>query len=238
MFVDQMRRAIAAASREKLAGLSGVVWKAYAGGAIGEGDAQALAEAVEARRAAPAITATRRSVGSRPRSPESVERRRRWVASGLMPPQIAARFTMGEGAVLAVLAAECSKRGRCTLTIGHIAALAGVCKTTVRNAVRQAVGLGLLKSDEWRLSAFRNAPNTVTIISAEWAAWLRLGAPQGRVQNSGVHAYASTKQSASRTKRSKGVGGKEVAKLRPSESRIVARRWCDVATEYPSFTPR
>lgn len=215
MFVDQMRRAIAAAPREKLAGLSGAVWKAYAGGAIGEGEAQALAEAVEARKAVPAITIARRSVGSRPRSPESVERRRRWVASGLMPPQLAARFTMGEGAVLAVLAAECSKRGRCTLTIGHIAALAGVCKTTVRNAVRQAAALGLLKSDEWRLSAFRNAPNTVTIISAEWTAWLRLGVPRGRVQNGEAHAYVFTKQGAGRENRSKRVGGKEAAKSRP-----------------------
>ena len=33
-----------------------------------------------------------------------MERRRRWVASGLMPPQIAACFTMGEGAALAVIA--------------------------------------------------------------------------------------------------------------------------------------
>lgn len=201
MFVDEMRRAITAAPRERLASLASAVWKAYAGGAIGEGDAQALAEAVEARKAVPAIPIARRSVGSRPRSPESVERRRRWVASGLMPPQIAARFTMGEGAVLAVLAAECSKRGRCTLTIGHIAALAGVCRSTVKNAVRQAVALGLLKSDEWRLSAFRNAPNTVTLISREWLAWLRVGQRtiRGRVavakgcsQNRNQHANTST----------------------------------------------
>lgn len=133
MFVDEMRRAIAAAPRAELCRLSGAVWKAYAGGAIGEGDAQSLAETVEARKAVPATTPARRSVGSRPRSPESTERRRRWVASGLMPPRIACRFTTGEGAVLAVLAAECSERGRCTLTIGHIAALAGVCRRTVRN---------------------------------------------------------------------------------------------------------
>ncbi len=59
-----------------------------------------------------------------------------------MPPHLAARFTMEESAVLAVIAVEVAKRGRCTLTIGHIAALAGVGKTTVRTAVQQAVGLG------------------------------------------------------------------------------------------------
>lgn len=190
MFVEQMRAAITRAPRETCAELARAVWKAYAAGAIGDDDAQALAEAVEARKTVRATTPAPRRVGSRPRSPESTERRRRWVASGLMPPQIAARFTMGEGAVLAVIAAEVAKRGRCTLTIGHIAALAGVCKTTVRNAIRQAAGLGLVRSDEWRLSAFRSAPNTVTITSAEWLAWLRLG---GRVQNRGVHGYTGQK---------------------------------------------
>ena len=188
--MDEMRRAIARAPRETCANLAGAVWKAYAAGAIGDDDAQALAEAVEARKAVAARTPAPRRVGSRPRSPESSERRRRWVASGLMPPQIACRFTMGEGAALAVIAAEVAKRGRCTLTLGHIAAVAGVCKSTVRNAVRQAAALGLVKSEEWRLSAFRSAPNTVTILWAEWLAWLRLG---GRVQNRGAHAYASKK---------------------------------------------
>lgn len=181
MLVEQMHAAIAAAPRGRLVDLSKAVWNAYAGGAIGEDDAQALAEAVEARKAISAPIPARRLVGSRPRSPESMERRRRWVAAGLMPPPIASRFTMGESAVLAVIAAEVSKRGHCMLTIGHIAAVAGVCKTTVRNAVRQAAALGLLRSEECRLAAFRSAPNTVTILSAEWLAWLRLGSPNGRV---------------------------------------------------------
>lgn len=182
MFIDEMRRAIAAAPRDKLAGLSGAVWKAYAVGAIGDDDAQALAEAVEARKAVPATTPAPRRVGSRPRSPESTERRRRWVASGWMPPQLAARFTMGEGAALAVIAAEVAKRGRCVLTLGCIAALAGVCRSTVKNAVRQAAALGLLRSEEWRLSAWRSAPNTISITSAEWATWLRMVRKRGAVK--------------------------------------------------------
>ena len=64
MFVHEMQRAIAAAPRERLAALSGAIWKAYAAGAIGEGDAQALAEAVEARKAVPAVTIARRRVGA------------------------------------------------------------------------------------------------------------------------------------------------------------------------------
>jgi hypothetical protein len=216
MFVDEMRRAIAAAPRERLAELSAALWKAYAGGAIGEGDAQALAEAVEAKKAVPARVVAPRRAGSRPRAPESLERRRRWVASGLMPPQIAARFTMGEGAALAVIAAEVSKRGRCTLTIGHIAALAGVCKTTVRNAIRQAAALGLARSEEWRLSSFRSAPNTVTIISAEWLAWLRLGSPRGRVQKAGAHAYAPTHMARFKPDRVNSLARNGTAKSRPA----------------------
>ena len=219
MFVEQIRRAIAATPRAELCRVASTIWKGHAAGALSDDEAQALAEAVEARKAVPATTIARRSSGSRPRSPESMERRRRWVASGLMPPQIAARFTMGEGAVLAVVAAEVSKRGACKMTIGHIAALAGVCATTVRNAIREAAALGLLRSEEWRLSAFRNAPNTVTILSAEWTSWLRLGAPRGRVQNGVAHAYVSTKPAWITPGRTKEAGGEGTAKSRPAFDR-------------------
>lgn len=71
------------------------------------------------------------------------------------------------------------QEGVCTLTIGHIAALAGVSETTVRNAMREAQGLGLITVEERRLTAWRNAPNMVCIVSVEWRAWLRLGRSQG-----------------------------------------------------------
>ncbi len=112
--------------------------------------------------------------GSRPRSSASMERRRSWAASGRMPPRLAARFTLAEQAVLAVIAVEVAKGGACTITVGHIAALAGVCNQTVRNAQHEAVALGLIRVEERRLSAWRNAPNRVTIIAPEWISWLRL----------------------------------------------------------------
>jgi hypothetical protein len=103
-----------------------------------------------------------------------MERRRSWAAAGRLPPQLAARFTLAEAAVLAVVSMEVAKHGACTLTIGHIAAVAGVSETTVRNAMREAQGLGLLRVEERRLTAWRNAPNRVTVVSAEWLAWMRL----------------------------------------------------------------
>ena len=91
-----------------------------------------------------------------------------------MPPALACRFTLAETAVLAVIAAEVVRHGRCTLVLDHIAALAGVGRTTVKRALRAAQGLGLVRIEERRLSAWRNVPNVVTITSAEWGAWLRL----------------------------------------------------------------
>ena len=171
MFVDEMRRAIAATPKDNLYRLSGELWKAHAGGAIGDDDAQGLAEAIAAKKAAAPMP--RRRVGSRPRTAGSMERRRRWVSGGMLPPQIAGQFTMGEAAALAVIASEVAAKGACKLTIGHIAALAGICRSTVKNAVRQAAALGFIRSEEWRLSAFRSAPNTVTIVALEWIVWLR-----------------------------------------------------------------
>ncbi len=108
-----------------------------------------------------------------------MERRRSWAASGRMPPRLAARFTLAEAAVLSVVAVEVAKAGACTLTVGHIAALAGVSETSVRNAMREAQGLGFIRVEERRLSAWRNAPNRVTILSPEWLSWLRLARKGG-----------------------------------------------------------
>jgi len=88
--------------------------------------------------------------------------------------QLQARFTLAESAVLAVVAAEVRVKGSCSLTIGHIAALAGVCRKTVKTALREAVEQGIVRVEERRLTAWRNAPNRVTITSPEWNAWLRL----------------------------------------------------------------
>jgi len=91
-----------------------------------------------------------------------------------LPPTIAARFTQAEAAVLAVVAVEVTRRGDCRLPIGAIAALAGVCPRSVRNALRAAEALGLLTIEERRLSGFRNDTNVVRILSPEWRGWLRL----------------------------------------------------------------
>src|SRR3954454_24250690 len=175
MFCDQLRASIEAAPRCELTKISALLWKACAAGQVSEAEAAALSEAIELKRALPPPQKpVQRRFSSRPRSPASLERRRRWAASGALPPQLACRFTLAEQAVLAVVSAEVRQHGACTLTIGHIAALAGVCGQTVRNALRVAQQLGFVHVEQRRVSAWRNHPNRVTILSPEWTTWLRM----------------------------------------------------------------
>src|SRR5215212_6630566 len=188
MFAEQLRRAVEASPRVELAKVAGLLWRTYAAGHVTEAEASELSDLIEARRAIPVRPPQPRlRVGSRPQTPESLARRRRWVAGGLLPPALASRFTAAETAVLSVVATEVLRHGRCTLVIEHIAALAGVGRSTVKRALRAAQGLGLVRIEERRVSAWRNAPNVLTITSAEWSGWLRMrrsSRPKGEGSNS------------------------------------------------------
>ena len=194
MFADELRRAIEAASRITLPQVTALLWRAYGDGKVTEAEAERLSGLIEARTDTPAArqqsaqaeaktsvaaqdrqsSPRRLSVGSRPRTVASMERRRRWAASGRLPPGLAARFTLAEQAVLALVAAEVVRRKDCRLSVPNIAAVAGVAETTVRNAIREARQLGLLTVEERQITGFRNDTNVVRIVSPEWTAWLRL----------------------------------------------------------------
>ncbi|MGF6326381.1 MULTISPECIES: GntR family transcriptional regulator [Methylobacterium] len=205
MFADEIRRAIEAADRITLPQVTALLWRAYGEGHVTETEAEALSGLIEARTDAPASRrlslpaptasnpgdsapaqdragSTKRTVGSRPRTDASLERRRRWAASGRLPPGLAARFTLAEQAVLALVAAETVRRKDCRLAVGQLAATVGVAETTVRNAIREAVKLGLVTVEERRVTGFRNDTNIVRIVAPEWMAWLRL-ARKGAVLN-------------------------------------------------------
>ena len=180
MFAQQIRQAVLASPRVELPKVSSALWKAFAAGGVTEEEASELSALLEARKAVPPPRKpVQRRVGSRPRSPASMARRRSWAASGRLPPRLAALFTLAEQAVLAVIAVEVERAGACTLTLGHIAALAGICRASARNALREAHRLGLVRVEERRLTAWRNAPNKVTITSPEWTAWIRLRRAKG-----------------------------------------------------------
>jgi hypothetical protein len=95
--------------------------------------------------------------------------------SGVVPAKIAASFTMAELSVLTVVARQCQRTGVCTLPVDAIAALAGVSRTSVQNALRQARLLGLILVKERRIPGQPSLTNIVSIISKEWVAWLKLG---------------------------------------------------------------
>ena len=180
MFADELKRAIEAAPRITLPAVTALMWKAFGEGQVSEAEAEALSAVIEARQgdigthAPKRIVGPRTGTGSRPRTDASMERRRRWAASGRLPPAIAARFTLAEQAVLSLVAAETVRRKDCRLAVGHLAAIAGVAETTVRNAIREARKAGLVTVEERRMARFRNDTNVVRIVSAEWTAWLRL----------------------------------------------------------------
>ncbi len=104
----------------------------------------------------------------------SIERRRRQAMSGVVPAKIAAAFTMAELAVLTVIARQCQRTGVCVLPVDAIAALAGCCRTVVKNAMRQARLLGLLLVKERRTPGLPST-NVVRIVSKDWIGWLKLG---------------------------------------------------------------
>jgi DNA-binding CsgD family transcriptional regulator len=145
-----------------------------------------------------------------------MERRRRWAASGAIPPALASRFTLAEQAVLAVVSAEHRKRGDCRLTNKEIADVAGVSITTVKNALRAARALNLLSIEERRLTAFRNASNVVRIVSPEWRAWLRLGGGGKSVPRSPTQLKISASAQRNRTWAAEGQGAARGAPQRDS----------------------
>lgn len=207
MFADEIARAVAAAPRAGLPQVAALLWRAFGAGHVTEDEAATLSGLIEARTKAAQDTRTEpraadpaplagagivKRYGSRPRTDASLERRRRWAASGRLPPALASRFTAGEQAVLSVVAAEVVKRGDCRLHLDHLAALAGVGRTTVKNALREARVFGLLTVEERRLTGFRNASNVVRIISAEWQAWNRLARRGDRPSSQGGGVKSAT----------------------------------------------
>ena len=187
----QLEEAIGRAQGAALDAVTRALWAAHAAGQCTDDDATRLDAAIQARRKLEQATRggggghgtleaalTRRRPQRPPVRSVAIERRRRWAAAGRLPPKLAALFTLGEQAALAVIAVEAGKRGTCTLAIGAIAALAGVSINTVKRALRQARALGLVTIEERRLSRFRNDTNVVRVVSREWLSWLRLG-PKG-----------------------------------------------------------
>jgi hypothetical protein len=213
-----------------------LTWRAHAEGQLDDADAVAVSEALQVRRKAfgagqglPArkpIVAALRPTRRPPRSPDrqrSLERRRRQAMSGVVPAKIAASFTTGENAVLTIVARQCQQGGACTLPIDAIAALAGVARTTVKRALRQARLVGLLLVRERRIPGRKSLTNIITIVSKEWLGWLKIRGGQMRTTtrddlfNSAVSRPSSAAQEAMR-----GVKPQELCRTEVSRPSFIA----------------
>jgi len=195
---DRLAAIAGTKSLARLDEMARTIWEDWGADRLTEQAAQALAEAVEARRRkvrgvdtvavrAPHVAAQARAEGRpscfppkrrQPTSPDreaSKARRRTLAASGPMPATLAAHFTTGEQAVLRIVADQVRDHGDCRLTQGEIAARAGVCVTTARDTIRAAARDGLLTIEERRQYLKPNLPNVVRIISREWRSWITRG---------------------------------------------------------------
>ena len=183
----RVRETLAALPRPDRLALVPKLWGDALAGRLSDLEAEELVELAQGgapEGPAPALRRPLMRVPKRPtpRSPDrekSIQRRRATAMSGAVPAKIAAVFTTGETAVLAVIARQVQRLGACTLCIDAIAAMAGVCRRLAQQAMRKAETAGLIRIEERKVRAYRHMPHRITIASAEWAAWLRLSPKQG-----------------------------------------------------------
>jgi hypothetical protein len=198
MLVDHMLCAIDGARTTELAQLGSDVSRAYGNGHISEDDYQRLWEAIQERRTEtpPRLSTTSKSAPRSPqrgtksklalgwprrrprRSPDreaSRERARMLGGSSAMPPDVRCKYTEFERAALFIIAREVKHHGFCDLSVGQIAAEAGVCVRTVQNAEAEAVRQGDLAREVRERKGQKNDTNILRITSAEWLAWLTHG---------------------------------------------------------------
>ncbi len=198
---DMLAALSGARSLAKLDEFSHAIWAEWGAGRLTDEQVSSLAEGIQARRRevraidtvavrAPAVATAAKAQGrashfppkcKTPVSPNrraSIERRRTLACSGPMPPTLACLFTTGELAVLRIVADETRDRKQCRLTLGEIAARAGVGVTTARNALRYAAREGLVTIEERRRDKRPNLSNVVRIVSREWMNWIERGRKQ------------------------------------------------------------
>ena len=84
-------------------------------------------------------------------------------------------YTEGERAVMCINVGEVKRHGENDVSIDEIAARAGVCRTTVQNAMHKARRLGHITILERPKPGMKSLTNVVRICSTEWLAWVKRG---------------------------------------------------------------
>jgi hypothetical protein len=183
---------------DRLGEIVRLLWIGYGNGKICDGEATYLSSIIERRRAlghrtAPQHTKPPGSVAGRfsrftprqrQRSPDrkaSRDRRRMLGGSSALPDNLRHHYTEGQRSVLCIVAGEVKRHGICDIPIGKIAAVAGVCRTTVHTTMHEAQRLGHIKITERPRRGRKSLTNVVEIVSPVWRAWIRRGPSAARL---------------------------------------------------------
>lgn len=185
-----------------------LIWERYGAGKLSDREASHPAACIEGRRPHRRFSAAKpvgaggqrrlsRFLPRRPqRSPDrkaSRERRRMLGGSSALPENLRHHFTEGQRSVLCILAGEIKRHGFCDLPIDKLAALAGVCRTTVQTAFHEARRLGLIRISERPRPGRKNLPNIVEIVSREWRTGSSAPASASRIGSKPVKTGGPTK---------------------------------------------
>ncbi len=212
---------IACQSPDQLDAVARLIWERYGAGAVNDDEASYLTSCIERRRPLSRRTSTgkfatvskmngrisRFMPRQRQRSPDrkaSRDRRRMLGGSSALPDNLRQYYTEGQRAVLCIVAGEIKRHGVCDLPIDRIAALAGVCRTTVQTVMHEARRLHHIKITERPVLGRKSLPNLVEIAWSEWAAWIKRGPSAARrIGSNSVKMVSTTK---SIDLRKKGLG--------------------------------
>jgi hypothetical protein len=194
---------------DQLDAMARLIWERYGAGAVNDDEASYLASCIERRRPLSRRTSTGKfaAIGrmngrisrflprQRQRSPDrkaSRDRRRMLGGSSALPDNLRHYYTEGQRSVLCIVAGEIKRHGVCDLPIDKIAALAGVCRTTVQTAMHEARRLRHVKITERPQQGRKSLPNIVEIISPEWSNWIKRGPSAARLIGSNPVKMVST----------------------------------------------
>lgn len=106
-----------------------------------------------------------------------------------LPPQLRFHYSEKERAALHVVVTQVLKHGFCDKSLQEIADLAGVSRSTAKNALTEARKLGHIGVTYRPRKGLNHLPSIITIVSKEWIDWLTkrslAGKSMSAIKNSG-----------------------------------------------------
>ncbi|WP_275788598.1 hypothetical protein [Pararhizobium gei] len=102
-----------------------------------------------------------------------MKRKRSWGGATSLPTSVRECYSTGEAAALVLIGLEVKKNGFCDMKLDKIAAAAGVCRTTVQNALRRARQLGHIQVRYRPVKGQKSLPNIIRIVCQEWVDWIK-----------------------------------------------------------------